>query len=137
MWFGDKIGFGVMIVAGSIIQAVASCIRIAKPPFPVMALSYLINGFGEALNDAQANGMVATLPTNANAQMSLLHSVYGMGAFASPLVATQFAQMEHWSYNFMTTLALSMIALASSIWVFRFRHHAGSVIRLILEDDES
>ena len=47
------------------------------PPFPVMCVAYAFNGFGIALQDAQANGYVACLKENASEKMGLLHAVYG------------------------------------------------------------
>lgn len=75
MWFGDRLGTGKVLVGGMAAQAVAYCIQASKPPFPLMAFSYLINGFGEAFQDAQANGLVATLPTSPKTRMSLLHGI--------------------------------------------------------------
>lgn len=114
------------ICLGAACQAIAYCIQAAKPPFPLMAVSYAINGFGEALQDAQANGLVATLPTNANGKMSIIHGIYGAGAFCSPLVATQFASMkEHWSFHFLTSLGVAMINLAVLLWVSKLKTQEG------------
>lgn len=93
-----------------------------------MAIAYAINGFGEGLQDAQANGLVALLPTSANAKMSILHGIYGLGAFASPLVATQFSNMEdRWSFHFLTSLGLALINLAALVAVSRFKTQEGEL----------
>lgn len=116
------------ICLGAACQAIAYCIQVAKPPFPLMAVAYAINGFGEALQDAQANGLVATLPTNANGKMSILHGVYGAGAFCAPLVATQFASMKgNWSLHFLTSLGLAIINLAVLLWVSKLKTQEGSL----------
>jgi hypothetical protein len=41
-------------------------------------IAYAINGFGESLGDAQANGFVASYKDNAaTAKMGFLHAAYG------------------------------------------------------------
>lgn len=88
-----------------------------------------MNGFGEALQDAQANGLVAVLPTNPNAKMSILHGVYGLGAFASPLAATQFSAMhEKWSFHFLTSLGVALINFAALVAVSRFQTQDGTCV---------
>jgi fucose permease len=43
------------------------------------------------LQDANANAFTTRLPSPSQ-KMSLLHAVYGLGAFVTPLVGTQFAR---------------------------------------------
>jgi len=66
-----------------------------------------MNGVGMALQDAQANGFVASLKDNASEKMGMLHAAYGAGALASPLVATQFAQMDRWSFHYLASLGIA------------------------------
>lgn len=114
------------ITLGAALQAAAYCIQTAKPPFPLFAFAYAVNGFGEALQDAQANGLVALLPTSSNAKMSILHGVYGLGAFASPLVATQFSAMpDKWSLQFLTSLGVALTTFAALVAVSRFQTQDG------------
>ena len=66
------------------------------PPFPVLVIGYVFNGFGIslqvnggyvqfminvsptlAMQDAGANGYVASLKDNANVKMGILHAIYG------------------------------------------------------------
>lgn len=122
LWLNERFGFGITICLGAACQATAYVIQTAKPPFPLFAISYAINGFGEGLQDAQSNGMVACLPTSAGAKMSILHGIYGVGAFASPLVATQFSHMGNgWSFHFLTSLGVGLVNLAALVWISRFR----------------
>ncbi|KAJ7108525.1 major facilitator superfamily domain-containing protein [Mycena epipterygia] len=74
---------------GSICQIIAYALQAPAPPFPVFVLSFVINGVGMAIQDAQANGYIASLKHNPEIKMGLLHGAYGAGALASPLVATQ------------------------------------------------
>lgn len=113
-----RYGFGKVIVLGSLFQVVAYCFESAAPPFPLFALGYAINGVGLALQDAQANGFVASLRDNPEMKMGILHAAYGAGAFSSPLVATQFAQQPHWSFHYLCSLGLALVNTILLITVF-------------------
>ncbi|KAH0578292.1 hypothetical protein H2248_003918 [Termitomyces sp. 'cryptogamus'] len=117
----DKLGFGKVIVLGSIFQMVGYMLMVPALPFPAFVVAYAINGVGVALQDAQANGFVASLDTNAEAKMGVLHAVYGAGALCSPLVATQFAQQKHWSLHYLASLGVAIINTLVLIGVFRFK----------------
>lgn len=96
-----------------------------------MTLSFIINGFGGALANAQACGLVANLPTSPNAKMSMLHGTYAAGAFSSPLVATQFAASNrHWSLHYLTSLGVALTALSVLLYISRLRTQEGKLGRL-------
>ncbi|ELU41500.1 MFS_1 domain-containing protein [Rhizoctonia solani AG-1 IA] len=114
-------GYEDMTNAGAVLQVVAYCLLAPALPFPVMCIAYAVNGFGIALQDAQANGFVAELPNNASAKMGLLHAVYGAGAFIAPLVATQFAQLQRWSFHYLTSLGVSLANAIVLLVVFKLR----------------
>jgi hypothetical protein len=59
------------------VQTIACSIQASAPPFPFFVIAYAINGFGESLEDAQANGFVANYKDNAAAKMGFLHAAYG------------------------------------------------------------
>ncbi|KAF8333646.1 MFS general substrate transporter [Cantharellus anzutake] len=121
LWLTDRFGFGKVITLGSILQLIAYSIQAPQPPFPLLVLSYFINGFGQALQDAQSNGLVAALPTNPQAKMSILHAAYGLGAFSSPLVATQFTQRRKWTFHFLTSLGVAFINMVALVWICRLK----------------
>ncbi|KIJ59386.1 hypothetical protein HYDPIDRAFT_100851 [Hydnomerulius pinastri MD-312] len=114
------------------LQVIGYCIEAAAPPFPAFVLGYAINGIGMALQDAQANGFVASIRDNAEAKMGLLHAAYGgctlpasyskptsgAGALSSPLVATQFAQLPHWSFHYLCSLGVAVLNTILLIVVF-------------------
>ncbi|KAH9478786.1 hypothetical protein JR316_0009247 [Psilocybe cubensis] len=75
----------------------------------------------EVYKDAQANGFVATLTQNPESKMGILHAAYGLGAFASPLVATQFAQLHRWSFHFLVSLGLAITNTAILIMIFKLK----------------
>ncbi|KAF7977354.1 hypothetical protein HWV62_4157 [Athelia sp. TMB] len=110
----DRLGFGKVVAYA--LEAAGGSV-----PFPVFVLGYTINGIGMALQDAQANGYVAGLRDNAEAKMGMLHAAYGAGAFCSPLVATQFAQAERWSFHYLVSLGIALLNTVILIAVFRLK----------------
>lgn len=121
----DKLGFGRVITIGAFCQVIGYAIQAPGPPFPAFVFAFVINGVGIALQDAQANGFVATLKDNPEAKMGILHAAYGVGALAAPLVATQFAQLHRWSFHYIVSLGL---ATANTIVL-------GVIFRLKNQDD--
>lgn len=59
--------------------------------------------------------------TRCLALMLTIYWVAGLGAFAAPLVATQFAQMDRWSFHYLTSLGLAVCNTIILAVVFRFR----------------
>ncbi|KAF9495023.1 MFS general substrate transporter [Pleurotus eryngii] len=117
----DKLGFGKVIVLGSILQVIAYALQAPALPFPVFVIAYVINGVGIAMQDAQANGYVASIKENAETKMGILHATYGLGAFAAPLVATQFAQIDRWSFHYLVSLGVALSNAVALAMVFRFK----------------
>ncbi|KAF8966641.1 MFS general substrate transporter [Flammula alnicola] len=134
MYLTDKFGFGKTLVLGSLCQVIAYSIQCSAPPFPVFVMAYTINGAGIALQDAQANGFVATLKNHAETKMGVLHAAYGLGAFASPLAATQFAQLPRWSFHFLASLGIAVSNTIVLVSIFKLKtqddclEQAGEVI---------
>ncbi|KIK86997.1 hypothetical protein PAXRUDRAFT_831878 [Paxillus rubicundulus Ve08.2h10] len=110
------------MVLGSTLQIIGYSIEAAALPFPAFVLGYAINGFGMALQDAQANGFVASLKDNAEAKMGILHAAYGAGALSSPLVSTQFSQLPHWSFHYLVSLGVAVINTILLISVFGLKN---------------
>ncbi|PPQ74073.1 hypothetical protein CVT24_012943 [Panaeolus cyanescens] len=143
MWLTDKLGFGKTLVLGSCCQLVAYSIQCSAPPFPAFVFAYVLNGFGIAVQDAQANGFVAVLKRSPETKMGVLHAAYGLGAFAAPLAATQFAQLPRWSFHFLVSLGVSILNTVLLVVVFRFQKQdeclkqAGEVIPERTASDEA
>ncbi|KAK0477338.1 MFS general substrate transporter [Armillaria novae-zelandiae] len=119
----DRIGFGKVLVVGALFQAAMYALQSAALPFPVFVTTFAINGIGMALQDAQVTSYVASLRNNSQLKMMILQVGYafeGAGALTAPLVATQFAQMKHWSFFYLLSfgIAISNTTVLSSI--FRF-----------------
>ncbi|KAF8439081.1 major facilitator superfamily domain-containing protein [Boletus edulis BED1] len=117
----DRYGFGKVVLCRSVLQVIGYTIESAALPFPAFVLGYAINGIGLALQDAQANGFVASLKENAETKMGILHAAYGAGALSSPLVATQFAQLPHWSFHYLASLGVALINTVLLVAVFRLK----------------
>ena len=52
-------------------------------------------------------------------------NVEGAGALSSPLIATQFAQLPHWSFHYLASLGIALINTVLLITVFRFKSQDG------------
>ncbi|KAJ6470121.1 MFS general substrate transporter [Mycena vitilis] len=117
----DKFGFGRMIVLGALCQVVAYSIQAPAPPFPVFVLSFVFNGFGIAVQNAQTNAYVASFKHNSELYMGMLHASYGAGALSAPLAATQFSQLPHWSFHYLVSLGLALLNVVILTLTFRFR----------------
>ncbi|KAF8992924.1 major facilitator superfamily domain-containing protein [Cyathus striatus] len=121
VYLNDRVGFGKIIALGSVCQIVAYTLQSPGLPFPVFAIAFVINGFGIAIQDAQANGYVASYKSNAAAKMGILHATYGLGAFAAPLVSTQFAHMRHWSFHYLVSLVIGISNTILLVTIFRLK----------------
>ncbi|KAA1477464.1 MFS general substrate transporter [Dentipellis sp. KUC8613] len=115
-----KLGFGKVIVLGAILQVIGYSIQAPAPPFPVFACANGLIGFAIAVQDAQANGYVAGLKDSA-ARLGIMHCIYGVGAFASPLLATQFAQLRRWSFLYLVSMGVGILNVIVLIAVFRLK----------------
>ncbi|GAA5839352.1 hypothetical protein JCM9279_005914 [Rhodotorula babjevae] len=89
-WLSTRLGLGKTIALGALVQALGLVFLIPALPFPANPIFFAVSGWGMALQDAQANVYVATLP-NAERKLSWLHASYGFGAACCPLAATAFA----------------------------------------------
>ncbi|KAF8450936.1 major facilitator superfamily domain-containing protein [Boletus edulis BED1] len=117
----EKLGFGK--VTCSLFQVIAYSIESSAPPFPVFVCGYFINGIGLALQNAQSVGYVASIKKNAETKM-------GGGALCSPLVATQFSQLNRWSFHYLTSLGIALINTITLIVVFRLERQEVCLARI-------
>ncbi|KAJ7800352.1 MFS general substrate transporter [Mycena olivaceomarginata] len=115
MTLTPKLGFGKV----RFLRSSATVYRPAALPFPVFALSSFLNGIGVSILDAQANGYVASFKRNPEAKMGYVQAAYGAGVFAAPLVSTQFAQLNHWSFHYLVSLGLTLSNILILYLVFR------------------
>ncbi|KAF9256760.1 MFS general substrate transporter [Marasmius fiardii PR-910] len=116
-----KYGFGKLLFFASTLQVIAYTFQSARLPFPVFVLAYTINGVGMAIEDAQCNGFIVALQKNPETKMGLLQGVYGFGAFAAPLVSTQFSQLDQWNFYYLCSLGIAIVNTVLTILVFRLK----------------
>ncbi|KAG8968041.1 hypothetical protein FRC05_001674 [Tulasnella sp. 425] len=70
---------------------------------------------------ATAQTFVACIPRNSSTNMGVLHAFYGLGAFAAPLVSTQFSQKKHWSFHYLISMGIALTGLVAIVGVFRLK----------------
>ncbi|KAJ7172982.1 MFS general substrate transporter [Mycena crocata] len=114
-----KLGFGRLLVLGPISQVIGYSLQAAALPFPVFVLSCALSGIGVSILDSQANGYVASFSRHPEARMGYVQAAYGAGVFAAPLVSTQFARMQHWSFHYLVSLGLTLFNMLLLFLVFR------------------
>ncbi|KAJ6593097.1 major facilitator superfamily domain-containing protein [Mycena capillaripes] len=118
----EKYGLGKLLLLGSSMQVIAYTLQAAALPFPVFVLAGVINGAGLAIQDAQANGYVASLANNSETKMGFVQAAYGAGALVAPLVSTQFAQLQHWSFHYLVSLGVTLLNTILLGVVFRAKN---------------
>ncbi|KAK7676661.1 hypothetical protein QCA50_020405 [Cerrena zonata] len=128
VYLTDKLGFGVVMVIASTVQMIGYTLNSVAPSFPVFAFAYFLGGLGIAIQDAGSSGYVSSLKSSS--RMGLLQALYGLGAFAAPLVSTQFAQITHWSYHYLVSLGLSVVNTMLLILVFRFKRQEDCLLEI-------
>ncbi|EIW78483.1 MFS general substrate transporter [Coniophora puteana RWD-64-598 SS2] len=120
VFMSERLGFG-KVSACAFLQVVGYSIQAAAPPFPAFVLGYFVNGFGMALQNAQATGYTARIGQNTALNMAILTSV-SAGALVCPFVATEFSQLPQWSFHFLTSVGLSLFNLVALVAVFRLKN---------------
>ncbi|KAI1791193.1 MFS general substrate transporter [Ganoderma leucocontextum] len=123
IYLTDRFGFGKVVVLAATSQAFGYVLAAPAPPFPVFLLSYLLNGFGISLQLSASNSFVASYKDGVSTRLAVLHSFYGLGALASPLAATQFAQIRYWSFHYLVSLGLALVNVIQLAAIFKFRTH--------------
>ncbi|KAI9721952.1 MAG: hypothetical protein M1812_001910 [Candelaria pacifica] len=97
-----------------------SIMVLCSPPFPVVVISFLFFGLGEATNLALNNVFVANL-ANSTTAMGAFHGSYGIGGIVAPLIAT--AMISHgarWSHFYSISLGIAAVNLGFAGWSFWF-----------------
>ncbi|GAB1521153.1 hypothetical protein RhiTH_004244 [Rhizoctonia solani] len=68
---------GDNLATGGVFQTVAYAVLVPALPFPVMAVAFVVKGFGIGLQDALANGLVTALRNNPSEKLGIIHAFYG------------------------------------------------------------
>ncbi|KAJ3836159.1 MFS general substrate transporter [Lentinula raphanica] len=136
VWLNERFGFGKVMILGSLFLLATFVIQSPAPPFPALVISFLFAGFGMSLQGAQANGFVGSLKKNKSPKLMMLHASYGVGAFCSPLVATQFSQTRHWSFHYIISAGIAVSNIFVLCAVFRFKRQEELLLEIGQAPDE-
>jgi hypothetical protein len=66
-----------VLVAGAVLSVIAFSLEAAALPFPVFILTWILNGIGLSIQDAQANAIVASLQRRPALKTGIFQPVYG------------------------------------------------------------
>jgi len=88
--------------------------------FPLMCFAFFLIGMGYSTQLGMCNSYFATLPRPL-VRMGFLHSIYGFGAFSSPLIASGFIS-HHIKINFFYFTCLGLCVLSVLCFYFTFVH---------------
>ncbi|KAJ7858331.1 major facilitator superfamily domain-containing protein [Mycena leptocephala] len=108
MHLTDKLGFGPTITLGALCQVIAFSLQAPAPPFPLFVFSFIFNGFGFAIQNLRTPKRMHMWPACVIQSFIWECFMPGAGALSSPLLATQFAQMHHWSFRYPVSLGLAV-----------------------------
>jgi MFS family permease len=101
----------LLMIAGYVMAACA-------PPFPAVVVSYLINGFGYAMNLALNNVFCANL-ANSTVVLGLAHGSYGLGGILGPIVATALVSNGVlWSRFYLIVIGVRTLCFFAGGWSF-------------------
>ena len=113
-----KIGHAKSYLLAMSSFAVGYAIIIPAPPFAVVAITFLLCGFGLAVNLALSNAFCGSLP-NATVSLGYLHGAYGISGTIAPIVATSMASNGiGWSIFYAIPMSVAVINMALSSWAF-------------------
>ena len=109
---------GVVII-GPTAHLIAYVINCLHPLYPVLAIVFILAGFGNGILDAAWNAWIGNL-ANPNEILGFLHGFYGAGAAISPLVATTLTTRAKsgWYSFYYIMIAGAAIELATSTAAF-------------------
>ncbi|KAH8429393.1 MFS transporter [Aspergillus melleus] len=91
------------------------------PPFPVLVSLYVLIGLGSGIQNAAWNVWIGNM-ANSHEVLGFFHGFYGIGATASPLVATSLIAKAGWQwYSFYSLMAgaaaIELIYATSAFWL--------------------
>lgn len=98
------------------------------PPFPVVALAFVLLGFSAGVYESMFNAFLGTF-RESNVLLGCLHGFYGLGAAISPILATQ--MIVHgvtWHYYYTVLLAIGVINAAVAVPAF-WKYSAAQMYR--------
>ncbi len=58
--------------------------------------------------------------------MGIMHALYGVGAMCAPLVSTQFARFQRWSFVYLVHIGITLANAVLEVLAFRFKSQEGT-----------
>ncbi|KAI1208329.1 MFS general substrate transporter [Annulohypoxylon truncatum] len=134
----QRLGRAKTIALSQICMGVGYIPFICTAPFPLVAISYFLLGFGCAIQLAIGNVFCANLRNNTT-MLGLMHGSYGVGGIVGPLVATAIVSSGAvWSRYYLLTLGFAIFNTCFSTWSFwNYEKELGGVESNILTETSS
>ncbi|KIP04727.1 hypothetical protein PHLGIDRAFT_129318 [Phlebiopsis gigantea 11061_1 CR5-6] len=121
LWLSEKLGLGKAITFGAVVHICGYGMAAPGGPYPLMCVAYGLVGFAQALQVAGGNSFVGSLK-NPSTKLGIMHAAYGLGAFTAPLVATQFAKEQRWSFHYLISMGIAFIEVITLSTALRFKN---------------
>lgn len=108
-----------MLALGATSILVGHVLRVWKPPFPLMVVTFWFTAVGQAFNDTHANTFVAKTK-GAYRWLAIIHASYMGGCLVGPFVATGIAsRTPKWSFFYLFVAGVATINVLLVCWGFR------------------
>ncbi|THG94782.1 hypothetical protein EW145_g8077 [Phellinidium pouzarii] len=124
-WAIKKWGFGTVLAGTGVLMMIGvrsslfiiiNCAQLVS--FPLMCFAFVIVGIGYSTQLGISNSYFCTL-SHPMVRIGVLHSTYGFGAFASPLIASVFISRDvKLNYFYFTSLGLIVPSIIVSYFAF-------------------
>lgn len=113
-----RFGRARTLIISQLSMMIGYIMLVCTPPFPVVVLSFLFIGFGEAVNLALNNTFCANLANYATT-LGLFHGSYGVGGTVGPLMATALVSNgRRWSSFYYISLGVTFLNMCMAYWAF-------------------
>ncbi|KAL8755659.1 MAG: hypothetical protein Q9199_003491 [Rusavskia elegans] len=114
-----RLGRAKTLLLAELIMMAGHIMLVCTPPFPVVVLSFLFTGLGQAINLALNNVFCANL-ANHSIPLGLFHGSYGIGGTVGPLMATALVSTgRRWSSFYFISIGIAAINLCMAYWAYR------------------
>ncbi|KAI4280744.1 MAG: hypothetical protein L6R38_004209 [Xanthoria sp. 2 TBL-2021] len=114
-----RLGRAKTLLLAELIMMAGHIMLVCTPPFPVVVLSFLFTGLGQAINLALNNVFCANL-ANHSIPLGLFHGSYGIGGTVGPLMATALVSTgRKWSSFYFISIGIAAMNLCMAYWAYR------------------
>ncbi|RMD43563.1 hypothetical protein DV735_g1576, partial [Chaetothyriales sp. CBS 134920] len=129
-----RLGRSRLFMLSQVFSTICYLTLIFTPPFPVVVLAFLFQGFAFAIFLSVTNSWIVNL-MNGTVLLGCCHGIYGIGGVVSPLIAT--AIVSHgapWSRFYIISLGTAAISIPCLGWAYRgFEQEAPVQLLTVLE----